>query len=70
MTYAECVIFTLIPSRKSAETTLHPVILECFATTGKNLMCIGLMSHVINDLVVRSIENIMNPHNQFDCTEA
>ena len=70
MSYAECIIFALIPPRKSAETILHPVFLECFATPGKNLMCIGLVSHVINDLVVRSIENIMKPHNQFDGTEA
>ena len=70
MTGSKCIIFAFRTLRESADSVLHPVLAEGLATTGDDLVGIGLMSDIEDNFVLWGIVNIMKAHHQLYCTEA
>ena len=70
MACAECVIFTLAPDWKTADSPWHTVLFECLASSGYYLVGIRLMADIEYYLILRGIENVMKPHDQLYRPEA
>ena len=69
VSYAEGVIFAFAHFRETAQSPAAAQGLECFAPAGQNLMGIGLMAHIEDELVLRSVIDIMQRRNQLHRAE-
>ena len=65
MTHAKRVIFALISFWKSTESLVLSVRDEIVAPASENLMSVGLVTHVPNQLIVRGIIYIMECYGKF-----
>ena len=70
MSHSECIIFAFRTFRESADAVLGAVESECLPTACDDLMGIGLMADVKDDLVLRCVVNIVESDNQFNSSEA
>ena len=70
MAYAEGIIFAFAHLRKAAQPAGAAQCSESLAPSGQHLVGIGLMPHVEDDFVKRSIIDIMQSYNEFHGTEA
>ena len=70
MARAESVVGTLGHLRKAAGTVLGTQTAERLPPAGQDFMGIGLVSHVEDDLVLRRVEDVMIPDNEFHRTQA
>ena len=65
----KAVILTLIPLWEAADTALLPQGMKGVPPSGKELMGIGLMPHVPDDLVRRGIKQIMQSYGKLHYSE-
>ena len=70
MTCAKGIVRAFRTLRETAYAILHPVLAECLATAGDELMGIGLVTHIEDKLVLRGVIDIVKTHHKFDGTEA
>ena len=70
MTDSECIILAFGTLRKTTDAVLSPVLTERLTTTSYDLMGICLMTDIVDELILRSIIDIMQTHDEFDCSEA
>src|SRR5690606_17834979 len=59
MPYAKGIVFTFAALRETAESAVFPVGMKLLASSGKDFMPISLMPYIPYELVIRSIEHIM-----------
>ena len=62
----ERIVFALRRIGKRRQTFELTVRMEAVATAGQNLMRVGLMTYIPNELVVRCVEYIVKRYRQFD----
>ena len=67
---AVAVVLAFVPLQKSGNATLLAKRFEAVKTPRQKLMHIGLVSHVPHNLVVRSVEHVMQGKRQFHHTQA
>ena len=70
MSDPESVIRALRNLREAAQPVPHPVPEEGFPPSCQDFVGICLMAHVKDNLVLRGIEDIMQPDNQFHGAKA
>ena len=70
MSDSECVIFAFGTLREAADAVFRAVEPECFAASGDDLMGIGLMADIKDELVRGGIEYIVESDDQFYGAEA
>src|SRR5215831_15291351 len=70
MAYSKRVIFTFTPSWKAAKSPVFSVCKKFIAPACKDLMSIGLVSHVPNQLIIGRVENVMKRNCQLNHTQA
>jgi len=59
VSYAESIVRAFIAFRKTAETFVFAVGMEYFPAPGQYFMAIGLVAYIPYQLIVRSIEHIV-----------
>ena len=70
MAYSECVIFAFASFWKTTQSFILPVSEKIIAAACENFMAISLVTNIPNQLVIRSIENIVKSYCQFNHTQA
>ena len=59
----------LLALGETAHSAVLPEMVKFFSAPCQELMGIGLMSHIPDDLVLRQIQGKMQRHGQFHCTQ-
>ena len=70
MSGAKSIIFAFAHFRESADPFVHPVGMKTVPPPGADLVRIGLMPHIPDQLVIRRVENIMDCDSEFDGAQA
>ena len=70
MTGSEGIVGAFVSAGEAAYAVLAPVHTEFGPSACQYLMGICLMGHVEDDVVLRGVEDIVHPHNQFHCAQA
>ncbi len=70
VTDAKGVVFALAAAREGGQAVLLAQAGHAFATTGEDLVRIGLVAHVPHQPVFRGVEDVMQGHGQFDDAQA
>src|SRR5437660_4948613 len=63
---SEGVVVRFITAKKTTEAAILFDGAKLIATAGENLMGIGLMAHIPNQTITRSIESVMKRHGKLD----
>ena len=66
----EGIVLALATARETAQSAQLAIRSECVATLGDDLVGVGLVPNVPNQLIVRRIEHVMEGGSQFDRTQA
>jgi hypothetical protein len=67
--YSEGIILTFGTLGKTGNALIYSVGMKKFAAAGKNFMSVGLMTYVPNQLIVGSIENVVQGNGKFNHTQ-
>jgi hypothetical protein len=67
---SERIVRTFIPVRESAQAAAFTVVPKGFFPARENLVRVGLVPHIEYELVVRSVEYIVQTGDEFHRTEA
>jgi len=70
MSHSESIVGAFLHTRETAQPIGHPVLAEEITAAGEYLVGISLVPYVENQLVVRSIEYIMQTDDELDRAEA
>ena len=70
MAGAECIVLTFRAFWESADSILLPVVAESFPSSGNDLVGIGLMPDIKDNLVRRGVLDIMHADDEFHRAEA
>ena len=70
MSRVEHVVFGFLSPEKTAETVVLPDSWELISPAGEDLVGVGLMANVDDQLVVRRVECVVQRDNQFDRSQA
>ena len=69
MSNTECVIFTLASFRKTRYSALDPIGMKGIPSPCQNLVSVGLVPDIPDELIIRSVKNIVQCDGQFDDTQ-
>ena len=70
MTYAESVELALAALGKATDALVFAIGVKNLAATSEYFVAIGLVSYIPDELVLRSIKNIVKCHGKFHYTQA
>ncbi len=70
MAGAESVVWAFVPAGETADSVILPVLLKGFATSRQDLMGVGLVADVPDNLVFRGVEYLVDGHGDFHGAEA
>src|SRR5215471_12560952 len=70
MPYAECIVFTFEPGRKSGNAFEFSVGMKPVSSAGENFMPISLMTHIPYQLIVGRVKDIVNSYRKFHHPQA
>jgi hypothetical protein len=69
MASSKCVVFAFIPGKEAGNAALLPNRIEAILSPGEQLMNIGLVAHVPDQLVARGVEYGVECDREFDRSE-
>lgn len=64
MSHTKCVIFTFASFWKTRDTALRPIRVKYISATSQNLVSIGLMPHIPDELIIWRVKYIMQRDRQ------
>src|SRR5258708_10119310 len=70
MPYAKAVILALAAFGKSAQAIIFTIAAEIIAAPREDLMPVGLVAYIPYQLIIGSIEDVMEGHREFDHSQA